>query len=356
MNIGISIILFLLAQFPFPGPNSPYSHAATSYKRSITIDHTKCGSANSTDFPLYVYISDATFKTVANGGHVQNSSGSDVLFYTDSGLGTQIASELESYDAANGIVRAWVKVATLSSSADTVIYVSYGVASPPARTSGAWNSNFKGVWHLGDGSTVGTSDSSGNSNTLTNSSGAAVSGKIYGAVSFNGSSQYMYISSPGASLKPATVSVSAWIQWAGDSGTDTAVGIGNGSADSNRAYAFYHSGSTIYGEINSFGQYASTSTVGLGGNWAHIVMTANPSGNVIIYKNGSATTGSSGTTISYTSVDTFTIGRAPSATRYMNGYIDEVHVVGAELTQSWVTSEYNNQNSPSTFFALGAES
>ena len=43
-------------------------------------------------------------------------------------------------------------------------------------TTGAWNSNFRGVWHFGDGSSVTNTDSSGNSHTLTNNNVTATTG------------------------------------------------------------------------------------------------------------------------------------------------------------------------------------
>jgi hypothetical protein len=48
---------------------------AYSYYRSVTIDYTKCGTADSADFPVLVSFTDLNFRTVANGGRVQNASG-----------------------------------------------------------------------------------------------------------------------------------------------------------------------------------------------------------------------------------------------------------------------------------------
>src|ERR1035437_8448915 len=119
---------------------------AFSYYRSLTIDHTKCGSANSSSFPVLVSLSDATFKDASHSGHVQSSSGYDIIFTSDSAGTTKIPWEIESYDNVNGVLVAWVNVATVSHTVDTVIYVFYGDAS----ISTAQNTGTKGPTNVWD--------------------------------------------------------------------------------------------------------------------------------------------------------------------------------------------------------------
>jgi hypothetical protein len=38
-----------------------------------------------------------------------------------------------------------------------------------------------------------------------------------------------------------------------------------------------------------------------------------------------------------------------------NGIIDEVRVLSAALSSGWILTEYNNQNSPSSFYSVGSE-
>ena len=59
--------------------------------------------------------------------HAQ-STGNDILFTSSDGV-TKLAHEIEIYTSATGRLTAWVKVPTLSTSADTVIYMYYGNAS-----------------------------------------------------------------------------------------------------------------------------------------------------------------------------------------------------------------------------------
>jgi hypothetical protein len=51
----------------------------------------------------------------------------------------------------------------------------------------------------------------------------------------------------------------------------------------------------------------------------------------------------------------FVIGNSSAGVRCLQGNIDEVRFTNNLLSSSWILSEYNNQNSPSTFFTLGAE-
>ncbi|MCD4761181.1 LamG domain-containing protein, partial [bacterium] len=50
----------------------------------------------------------------------------------------------------------------------------------------------------------------------------------------------------------------------------------------------------------------------------------------------------------------FTIGAWATA-RYFDGYIDEVHLSSVPRSVDWISTEYNNQNSPATFYSLGVD-
>jgi len=100
--------------------------AGYNYSRSITIDHTKCGSANSTNFPVLVAGTYSYLATVANGGNVTSASGYDIIFTSDSAGTILLNFERASFNATTGAVEFWVKVPTVSNTADTVIYLFYG--------------------------------------------------------------------------------------------------------------------------------------------------------------------------------------------------------------------------------------
>ena len=117
------------------------------------------------------------------------SDGTDILFTSSDGV-TKLDHELESYNASTGQVIAWVRIPTLSNSADTVIYVYYGNAgaADQQNKTGVWDSNYKGVWHLRDGSTLSAADSSANGQNGVIHSAAAAAGKLGGAAGFSAGS------------------------------------------------------------------------------------------------------------------------------------------------------------------------
>jgi hypothetical protein len=47
--------------------------------------------------------------------------------------------------------------------------------------------------------------------------------------------------------------------------------------------------------------------------------------------------------------------RDPAAQFRFVGYIDEARFLSTEKTATWISTEYNNQSSPSTFFTIGAQ-
>src|SRR4030065_2715347 len=125
--------------------------------RTISIDHTKCGTADSTNFPVLIsgtYAGSGTdpdLRTTGNGGQVTDANGYDIAFFSDSGLTTMLDFERVAWSATTGAVEFWVEVPTISYTTDTVIYIAYGNASittDQQNKTGTWNSNFVLVDHL----------------------------------------------------------------------------------------------------------------------------------------------------------------------------------------------------------------
>src|SRR5205823_4097856 len=196
---------------PTPGPT-------IACQRSLTIDHTKVPSTQS-NFTVLVSLTDPALKTVANGGHVANANGYDIGIYADSGGTTKLKWEVEKYDGVTGNLIAWVKIPSVSSSSDTVFYLMYGDStintdqSDPPNT---WDSNFKSVWHLGNGSTLSLNDSTSNGSSLANvGATGATTGKISGGAGpFNGTSQCLKTVNS-INLGTNKVTQSAWVNITG---------------------------------------------------------------------------------------------------------------------------------------------
>ena len=199
-------------------------------RRTINIDHTKVPNTDQSNFPLLISGTYAYLATSANGGNVQNANGYDVIFTSDSGCTTKLDHEVETYTAATGAVNYWVKVPTVLHTSDSVIYMCYGNASittNQSNSAGVWDANYKGVWHLGNGSTLSIADSTG-ANNGTNHGGTAVAGKVDGAADFNSSSQYATIP---LVVLTSDITLEAWIYRTGSGTTQDAVAHGANGTD-----------------------------------------------------------------------------------------------------------------------------
>jgi hypothetical protein len=174
------------------------------------------GTSDLTDYPLTVVLTDADLRTVGNGGLVNNVNGYDIGFYPDcSGSGAPLKWEMESYSAASGTIAAHVLRPTLSHTKNDTIGMFFGGAFNSFQSTAAavWNTNYKGVWHLGDGTTLSAKDSTSNINNGTTANAPpSTSGKIDGAGSFTKSSNQYVVVPNVSSLNPtAAITLSAWI-------------------------------------------------------------------------------------------------------------------------------------------------
>ena len=118
------------------------------YRKTITIDHTKVLSSGGETYAGFpVLVSETTDANLA--AHAL-STGNDILFTASDGT-TKLNHEIEQYTSGTGKLVAWVRVSSLSTFVDTVLYMYYGNAAAPNQqnVAGTWDSHFKGVYHLG---------------------------------------------------------------------------------------------------------------------------------------------------------------------------------------------------------------
>lgn len=338
------------------------------YYRSITIDHTKCGSGDSTNFPVLISGTYSYLATVANGGKVTSSSGYDIQFYSDSGLTTALKFQRVNWVAASGLCEFWVKVPTVSASTDTVIYIKYGDSSVTTDQQDApstWDSNYKGVWLLGDGATLSLSDSTSNANTLTNIGSCAATTGIN-----NGGAVQINAGGSGQGLSPSNISGigdftwSAWgyattngtnagLLWADDHPASPRSGVGL------KTYRGASSAGAIEGYNGAGGGTFNTFTAQSLNTWHYYVLRRTGS-TISLRIDGSGSDAVSGTMGS----GSITLSNIYFGLHYYSGAIQEKDYQGkigqvklstTFRSDSWLTSSYNNQNSPSTFYTLGSE-
>ncbi len=344
-----------------------YNSAWTS-RNSVTINYPKVsGSSNLTNFPMLFSVTNASFKTVANGGSVGESNGYDILFTAGDGM-TKLNHELEYYNPSTGQVIAWVQIPSLSPTANTLIYIYYGnpSASNQQNVNAVWDSNYKGVWHLPNGTTLTAGDSTSNANNGTNSGATAAAGEIDGAASFSSADISAGTPSSLANLPSAGFTVEAWINPSSFGGSSQGHIVDKLSSSASGWSAFVDN-SNISSSISLTANFSSTDAVfsaaanSIGtSRWQHVVITYNgssTSNTPLFYVNGApvSTVVDSAPVGSYVSDtgDAFLIGANASKSRAFAGAIDEVRVSNTMRSAAWIATEYNNQSSPSTFFMLG---
>ncbi|HWO20923.1 MAG TPA: LamG-like jellyroll fold domain-containing protein, partial [Kofleriaceae bacterium] len=154
--------------------------------------------------------------------------------------------------------------------------------------------------------------------------------------------------------------ISAWVFQRTATGCDTIVTLGSPTGNKSR---WLHS---HYGAAISAGFYGNDWNVGTnplpsidnagwvllhwtfkgGSRQSRIYRDGAPIGQPYTFSGGIDTVGPDGN-----------IGFAPAGwgTCWLNGILDEVRLSTTERTAGWIATEFANQNSPQTFYTVGAE-
>jgi len=344
-----------------------YSNSQTFPSNNGAVGMTSCSSGTAPTINLYeagtqiAYIPDLiNFPVLVNlssdtdlKNHAQNN-GSDILF-TDSTGENLLPFEIESYSSSTGSLQAWVNISSLSTSNDTIIYMYYGnpSATSQANPHGTWNSNYGGVWHFPNGTTLSLNDSTSNGSTGTNNgSVTATSGEIGGAANFTGSSQY--IGFPNNNLfNPGTNSFSGtfWVNPTGGNGSGAEI-MGNLNSGA-QGWLFYVFNNTT-GTCNITDPicfFDGTNHVGVTsplsfGSWQQVGFTKSGT-TVTFYYNGSSIGSQTVVSSIPSSTGTENVGGDANFSAIdFNGSIDEPEYSTTALSSGWIQTEYNNQGNP----------
>jgi len=310
------------------------------------------------DFPVYVgIVSDAELAAVAD---------EPSLIFTGADGVTVLPFEIERFDTASGRLDAWVRLQTLSSSADTRVYLYYDTAMAPAPPdpSGVWDDDHVGVWHLAELPTVDPVivDSTG-AVDLTPMGGMPVSarqdGQLGWAIDFDGMDDRLTAMPNPRLAASSAITISAWVRvrtWQPDSGTIAARSTMEGSSNHD-----YH---LRAGEFDlNFGAHTGTPNGVTSGTWGgttgewRFVAGTYDGVTQALWLDGALTTSNS---VSGTIRDTdrpFHIGSwgVPDMTRTWDGWIDEVRVSTIARSPEWLATRFANESDPTSFHTVGPE-
>ncbi len=333
------------------------------YRKQITIDHTKVsGGSNLSNFPVLISLIDANFKTTGNGGYVQNANGYDIVFTDGTGT-TKLDHEIEKYVATTGEIEMWVRIPTLSASADTSISIYFdnsSISTSQENKTGVWDSHYKAVHHLKE--TSGTQyDSTSNANNFTDivvTAEGTATGKIDGADQFNGATDYTYTPNMSNTLPSGPMTLDIWGNISSFNAGGEVFNWRTHSVAPWKSYSLATDGShhaMFLWTNNSSTIYTAIGTTVLStGTWYHL--TGVYTGSAIkIYVNGVNDTSGGSVAITgtiFSSDGHFGINTSNS-TYSLHGVADESRLSDVQRTDGWLTTEYNNQNSPLTFSSVG---
>ncbi|MFX1438919.1 MAG: LamG-like jellyroll fold domain-containing protein [Promethearchaeota archaeon] len=294
------------------------------------------------------------------------ADGDDIIFKIGT---TALPHEIELFDQEHNSTHAhlvaWVKT-DLSSTVDTTITMHYGNPEAPKQEnpSAVWSNGYVGVWHLGEASgNVQDSTSYGQDGTPFGGVTLGVLGRIGSASDFDGIDGYINMEDPADGhldfgLNSFTISI--WLKIDASTGSWQApLNKGHPSGlKSGYRLETNSLGQNIYFQIGDGISYESTGSYSVTfGEWMHLVACVDTSSNTMhLFKDGSYSGNVDISGIgSVSTTDNFTISRGLSSPNPVDGLIDEVRVSNTARSDGWITTEYNNQLDPSSFYSIGAE-
>lgn len=322
---------------------------AWEYERRVVIDFSKCGTANTTNFPVLFAGTYSYLASIANGGKTYHASGYDIAFFADEALSVPLNFERVFLNLTTGECQFYVQVPTLSFTKNTVFYIAYGnpsISSDQQNKTATWESGFLGVYHMEGDSKDSTSNVRDGTDTGPPTYDTTTP-QWEKSVNFTGATE-VALATSGLPTGAGAVSIGCWFRVPSTGGlfegilslgVNTVVGRFMIFRSTNNVY--FGGGNTSYNEAT-----LSVDT------WYRVIQTYDGI-TCKRYKGGSQVNSQGGTgNLSY---GVARIGDSVADIENFNGRVDEAFIYNGNLSASFVTADWNNQNSPSTFYSIEAE-
>ncbi len=330
-----------------------------SYRTKITANATYV-DGDLVDFPVYLSLS--TLGVNHPIWSKMRSTGGDLLITNSSGV--RLPIEIVSVSTTNKTGEVFFKADLLENSTSTDFYLYYGssTASQPASTTtygsrNVWSNEYAAVWHLGSSLTdsvngiVGTNNGATVNTTVTKIGDSSM-------LFVSASAQYINFGNPTAinisGNRPITIQgwvryvslAAAYQDWFTKGDTQYLFQKSNANPGTNGT-CIYDGGWKCVRAANAMinrWYYQATTYTGVNG------------GPVTLYIDGVASgTPTTATQISASTYNLYVGGNSQNAGRNLNGYADEIRISSTSRSSTWISTEYNNQNSPATFFSTSTE-
>ncbi|MFX1524360.1 MAG: DUF2341 domain-containing protein, partial [Promethearchaeota archaeon] len=324
------------------------------YYKEIIINHTKVdGMVNLPNFSVLINILDSDL-------HDQNkvqAGGEDLAFaFNNLWLDHEIEYFNQTYSGIQAKLVAWVKIPSLSPSTNTIIKMYYGNSTMSSRENptGTWDDNYVGVWHLSEDPSGAIYDSTSNNNDGTPSgsmsNGDQIPGKIDGSLEFDGIDDYVDCGNDASLDLTGNLTLQYWVMAYNVSNDPDTVTKG---VYTDAYSSFIYRDRTIYFRLNGVGSTSLQSQTQISlDEWVSVTCTRSGS-TMRIYINGTQDPATSTFSEMIEIItDALTIARSPDN---LEGMLDEVRVSNIARSADWITTEYNNQYAPDSFYTIGPE-
>jgi len=333
------------------------------YRAKITINNASV-TADVVNFPVYITaVNLPAIMYSATSPRAALEDGGDIRFSSDAAGATQLACEIVTFTRASALVEIHVKVASVSSASPTAIYAWWGgpdTTQPAVATTygrnAVWSNNFNLAFHYGsliDDSVSGlTGTNSGSTEDTTNFKVGGSSRSFVRA-----STHYINYGNSGNVDISGTdgFTMSAWVRF-----TSLTAKYQDWFCKGDHQYSFQKTsespGALRFMVFDGVWETADSYVELEINTWYHVVgvYAGGFNGEVALWVNG-VKQDSPGIAeeISTSEYNLYAGQNSETTDRRLNGNIDEARVSITNRSAGWIGTEYNNQNSPSTFITVG---
>lgn len=336
------------------------------HRSRVTLDASMVsGSADLTDFPVYISLQEDDLRSIVYGGQVHNPNGYDIVFTAADGV-TELDHYIISYNEVTGAYQARVRVPTLSATTPTELFVYYGLSGVTAdpSTTDTWTSEYEGVWTLDNNGEDATANAHHFNQVY--SSPQDTTGKVGRARFFDGNNDYYEDTDGNQYLNGLSAfTTSLWVK-SENIGVDQDLyyARNRGAGGDDNFGLRYDAGgwacggsSLIKGSIRASQdqQFESGNNLQTT-DWQHIVVSWSSGGDQRLYIDGVLQ--------SVTCFNNNNIGGSLGNTNrlilgvgtknaYWHGFIDEYQIANVQRSDDWITTQYNNENDPASYTNWG---
>ncbi|MFX0048638.1 MAG: DUF2341 domain-containing protein, partial [Candidatus Hermodarchaeota archaeon] len=352
-----------------PTLKSSSSHPTSAddfrYYKNITIDHTKVsGIENLIDFPILISIFDSDLHD-----HVQ-PDGDDIAFAKEfQWLDHEIELFNKTYNSTHAQLVAWVRIPVLSPLKDTIIRMYFGNLFIESRENptGVWNNNYEAVWHMNnDPFTSNILDSTSNNNDL-NTTGFTSDTRFYdeksgAAISVDGINDRFGISDINGPLNDFTFQT--WFKFDNpfSGGSDMYFFQGNSPTNNYPLMRFSGSSGVVVNHIEVTSDSDETCTGNkdswAANTWFQFVYSRSMSAvRAYQYINGSLdeednSADNANPHLPWNQLSI--LGSLSGTNMWGSGAISEFRMLTISLSADWISTEYNNQYDPNSFYSVSS--